>query len=439
MTQFIDYAEIDIASGDGGNGAIAWRREKYEPLGGPAGGTGGNGGSIYVEATRDLTTLSEFKYRKEFFAPPGEKGGSGRKEGKRGKDLTIKVPIGTVIKDSETNSVIADLDNEGDRVLVASGGRGGRGNSVFATPTKRAPYFCEPGEAGIKRHLILELKLLADIGVVGLPNAGKSTLLASITRAKPKIADYPFSTLEPNLGTVKTDDGHSFVIADIPGLIAGASAGAGLGHDFLRHVERTSLLIHVADCSSENLLADIKTIDKELENFNPDLFEKEQIIVLNKIDLLDPEEVESIKEKIQKEFPKRDIITISGLAKLGIQDLATHLQQRIMKIRTESKPLKLENESEEKQGRTWIADDKATIRPEAAVSVSKHKGSFYIEGSRIIKYSQVVDYRSPESIQHFCQILRSMGIIDELYKQNVQVGDEVHIGGTVFTFGENLY
>ncbi len=442
MTQFIDYAEIDIASGDGGNGAIAWRREKYEPLGGPAGGTGGNGGNIYIEATNNLSTLSEFKYRKEFFALPGERGGSSRKEGKRAKDITIKVPIGTVIKDSELDAVIADLNSDGDRVLVAGGGRGGRGNSAFATPTNRAPHYCEPGETGIKRHLILELKLLADVGLIGLPNAGKSTLLAALTRAKPKIADYPFSTLEPNLGTVKTDDSDSFVIADIPGLIAGASHGAGLGHDFLRHIERTCLLVHMVDSTSENLLADIKIIDKELRDFSPELSQKEQIIVLNKIDLLPSDQTEKIKKELKQKFPKRTILALSGLAQIGTKDLITFLKQDIAKIRESSVQLdKLGEEAAppDKERKQWIADEKATARPDNGFHVSQQKGDFYIEGHRIVRHSLVVDYKSPESIQHFCHILRSMGVIDELYKQNIQVNDKIHIGQMIFTFGENLY
>jgi GTP-binding protein len=441
MTQFIDYAEIDIASGDGGNGVIAWRREKYEPLGGPAGGGGGHGGDIYIEASNHLSTLSEFKYRKEFIAQNGERGGSSRKDGKQGKDLTIKVPIGTVIKDAESNNVIADLDMDGDRVLVAGGGRGGRGNSAFATPTSRAPHYCEPGEPGIKRHLILELKLLADIGLIGLPNAGKSTLLAAVTRAKPKIADYPFSTLEPNLGTVKTEDGQSFVIADIPGLISGASRGAGLGHDFLRHIERTVLLVHLVDATSENLVEDIQIIEKELKDFHNDLSNKEQILVLNKIDLLPAEKIDELKQKLQKQFLNRTVITLSGLAQLGIQELMTMLKHRISQIRNSNQQTSIESEvsQSEKSGRTWTADDKATQRLDNGFEVTKHKGDFYIDGSRILRHAQVVDYRSPESIQHFCHILRSMGVIDELYKQNIQPGDEIHIGQRTFIFGENLY
>ena len=439
MTQFIDYAEIVIASGDGGNGSIAWRREKYEPLGGPAGGTGGNGGSVYIEATNNLSTLSEFKYRKEFIAQNGERGGSSRKEGKRAKDIIIKVPVGTVIKDSESDSVIADLNADGDRVMVAKGGRGGRGNSAFATPTLRAPYYCEPGEAGVKRNLILELKLLADIGLIGLPNAGKSTLLAALTRAKPKIADYPFSTLEPNLGTVKSDDANSFVIADIPGLIAGASQGAGLGHDFLRHIERTCLLVHLVDSASENLLNDIETINQELSSFTSDLAQKEQIIVLNKIDLLSTEEVEKIKNNLKEVYPQRNILTLSGLAQIGLKELLILLKQKISSLRESTLPSLADNAEEESAGKIWIADEKATPRPDNSFTVSKHKGDFYIDGVRILKHSQVVDYRSPESIQHFCHILRSMGVIDELYKQNISVGDQIHIGEMAFTFGENIY
>ncbi len=439
MTQFIDYAEIEIASGDGGNGAIAWRREKYEPLGGPAGGTGGHGGSIYIEATNDLSTLSEFKYRKEFIAQNGDRGGSTKKDGKGAKDLTIKVPIGTVIKDAESNEVIADLEHDHDRVLVAAGGRGGRGNAVFATPTMRAPYFCEPGESGIKRRLILELKLLADVGLIGLPNAGKSTLLAALTRAKPKIADYPFSTLEPNLGTVNSNDGPSFVIADIPGLIAGASHGVGLGHDFLRHVERTSILVHMIDATSENILSDIETIDKELKDFNDELAAKEQIIALNKTDLLPADEIEKITNTIKKTYKDRTIIALSGLTRVGTKDLLVLLNQRISTIRKSQFIEEGDTDETDKAARAWTADNKALTRPDDGFHVSKHKNSFYIEGKRLLKYAQVVDYKSPESIHHFCDILRAMGVIEELNKQNIQIGDQIQIGDMVFSFGEDLY
>ncbi len=435
MTQFIDYAQIEITSGDGGNGAIAWRREKYEPMGGPAGGNGGRGGSIYIETSVHLSTLSEFKYQNKFIAANGQRGGSGRKDGKSGVDLVLRVPSGTVIKDAQSGSVVADLEHAGDRILVAAGGRGGRGNAHFATPTLRAPSFCEPGEGGIQRQLILELKLLADVGLIGLPNAGKSTLLAALTRAKPKIADYPFSTLEPNLGTVVADAGQSFVIADIPGLIEGASEGVGLGHDFLRHIERTRLLVHLVDATSADLVTDIKTIDKELKKFNVDLSSKDQIIALNKIDLLPSEEIENIEKQLQKIAGQRKVIAMSGVTRQGIKELLALLKERLS-----TKPI-AESVSEQPQseGKLLPADDKATTHPGSDFQVTRNKGSFYVTGDRVLRHAQVVNYTDPESIQHLSKVLRSIGVIDELNKQNIQVGDHVQIGPMIFSFGEDLY
>lgn len=442
MSQFIDYAQIEIASGDGGNGLIGWRREKYEPSGGPAGGNGGRGGSIYLEATNDLSTLSEFKFLNKFAAANGDRGGGSNRDGKSGKDLVLKVPIGTVIKDAQSDQVIADLEHDHDRVLVAAGGRGGRGNASFATPSLRAPYFCEPGESGIKRRLILELKLLADVGLIGLPNAGKSTLLAALTRAKPKIADYPFSTLEPNLGTVISDNRKSFVIADIPGLIAGASQGAGLGHNFLRHIERTLLLVHLVDATNDNPIADVQTIDKELKDFNQDLFAKEQIIAINKMDLLTKDDITALEEQLQKAFPHKTMIAISGLTRVGTKELLTLLEQRLSS-RSNELPDSILTEDivalAEPQGRTWTADDKATDRTNNDFQVSRVKGGFCINGERIFRHAQVVDHKSPESIHHFAKILRSMGVIAELEKLKIEVGDRIQIGPMVFSYGEDLY
>lgn len=271
MPQFLDHVLIEVRSGNGGNGVIAWRRDKYEPFGGPEGGNGGRGGHVYIEASPDLNTLITFRYKSKFIAANGQRGATGSKYGKKADDLLIKVPIGTVIKDAEGGAVIADLSKANQKVLVAEGGRGGKGNKEFASATNRSPYFCEPGQRGIDRHLELELKLLADVGLIGLPNAGKSTLLAAMSAAKPKIAAYPFSTITPNLGTVKMKNGDGYVMADIPGLMEGASSGIGLGHEFLRHIERTRLLVHVVDIASEQLEVDIKIINRELELFDSTL------------------------------------------------------------------------------------------------------------------------------------------------------------------------
>lgn len=282
---FVDKALIHIKSGAGGNGMVAWRREKYVPFGGPAGGDGGKGGDVYIEATANLNTLMDFKYQSIFEAEEGEKGGIKNMHGKNGKDIVIKVPCGTIIRDVETGNAIADLQESGDRVMVASGGRGGRGNSRFTSAKRQAPQFSEPGEPSIERDLELELKLLAEVGIIGLPNAGKSTLISVISAAKPKIANYPFTTLIPNLGVVKKPNGDGVVVADIPGLVEGASEGIGLGHEFLRHVERTRLLLHLVDISDEeNVLNHLELIQQELEKYNPKLAKKPQILVLSKID-----------------------------------------------------------------------------------------------------------------------------------------------------------
>jgi GTPase len=271
VSQFIDQVRIKVRSGDGGNGMVAWRREKYEPMGGPAGGDGGRGGSVIIEATPDLNTLIDFRYKQTFEALPGGKGRPKSMHGKDSDDLIIRVPVGTLVRDLKDGKIIADLIHPGDRVMVAEGGRGGRGNARLASPTRRAPYFCEPGQPGIERDLELELKLLADVGIIGLPNAGKSTLLSLLTAAKPKIADYPFSTLEPTLGVMPKPEGGGYVLADIPGLIEGASQGLGLGHKFLRHTERTRLLVHMVDAGSPDPFNDIKLINEELHQYSETL------------------------------------------------------------------------------------------------------------------------------------------------------------------------
>jgi len=428
MSKLIDHVVIEVSSGDGGNGLIAWRREKYEPMGGPAGGNGGNGGSVFLEAVSNLNTLLEFRYKSQFSADNGQKGASANRHGKNASDLTLKVPVGTIIQDADTQEPIADLSRLGDRVLVAEGGRGGRGNSNFASPTNRAPYFCEPGESGIRRRLTLELKLLADVGLIGLPNAGKSTLLKALSRAKPKIAAYPFSTLEPSLGVVEKTKGQPFVAADIPGLIEGAAKGIGLGHEFLRHVERTRLLIHVIDCTSDDPLKDIETINRELILFDEKLATKKQIIALNKIDLLDPEDTKNIYEALKTKLPNQQIIAISAEANLKIDELITLTEETLAKY-----PAK-----ENDQTHSISPDPKAVDHGDSSFLVSRHNKKFIVEGARLERIMQVTDFKSPESIHHFNKVLRSMGVVDELIKQNVHIGDDVQIGNAFFTFGEGV-
>jgi GTP-binding protein len=429
MSKFIDQAQIEVRSGDGGNGAVAWRREKYEPMGGPAGGNGGKGGHVYIEASKDVNTLIDFRFKKKFLAAPGQKGGSALRSGKAAEDLIIKVPVGTLIRDSERDQLIVDLSSPGMRVLVAEGGKGGRGNATFATPTRRAPHFCEPGEPGVIRHLELELKLLADVGLVGLPNAGKSTLLAAITKAKPKIAAYPFSTLEPGLGVAKGTKGDGYVIADIPGLIEGASKGLGLGHDFLRHIERTRLILHLVDITSENLKADIATIDHELRTFNRELANREQLLVLTKVDLLGEEEAEKIRTKLSSLYPKRQIMAISAATHRGLDKLQYAIEEALSRL---TKPIEAAPE-------TIIVDANASVHQEDGFTVYRKRKKFFVEGDGILRLLAVTDSKSPESIHHFNQQLKHLGVMDELVKQDIKPGSEVVIGGLTFAYGEDLF
>ena len=318
MSQFIDQVRIKIRSGDGGNGMVAWRREKYEPMGGPAGGNGGRGGHVLLVADPNLRTLIDFRYRSQFEAEPGQKGGPKGKHGRHGEDLTIRVPPGTMVTDLASGLVVADLVAAGDKHLVAEGGRGGRGNTQLATPTRRSPNFCEPGQPGIERELSLVLKLIADVGIIGLPNAGKSTLLAAMSAATPKIAEYPFTTLSPVLGVVRVDDERSFVMADIPGLIEGASTGRGLGLDFLRHVERTQVLVFVLDVTGDVAL-DEAVLRAELAAYAPGLAIRRRIVALNKVDLAD----EATLVRAHAAFaPDEVVIETSGATRGGLSALA---------------------------------------------------------------------------------------------------------------------
>ena len=319
---FIDSAKIHVKAGDGGNGVISFRREKYVPKGGPDGGDGGNGGSVYIVADRNLTTLLDFRYAPHYKAERGAHGQGSRKSGVSGKDVIIKAPCGTLIKDAETGEVIADLIEHGAKVLVAKGGKGGRGNQHFATPTNRAPRHAEPGEPGEERTLELELKLLADVGLVGFPNAGKSTLISVLSAAKPKIADYPFTTLEPNLGIVRYQDYKSFVMADIPGIIEGASEGKGLGLKFLKHIERTKVLAILLPANSPDLKREYNILMNELKKFSPVLAEKPKVVVISKMDIA-PEGF------LLPKFRGVKVVSISSVAQQGLEALKTLLWEKI--------------------------------------------------------------------------------------------------------------
>lgn len=321
---FIDEAEIEIKAGNGGDGAVTFRREKYVPKGGPSGGNGGKGGDVIVQAFSNLNTLLDFKYKRKYFAGDGAIGGNSLKDGKNGSDILIKVPVGTIIKDCESEKVIADLNENGKQVIIAKGGKGGKGNSNFATSTNQAPRYAEKGKKGESKKIILELKLIADVGIVGFPNAGKSTLISVISAAKPKIADYPFTTLEPNLGIVYYKDYQSFTVADIPGIIEGAHEGKGLGLKFLRHIERTKVLLFLIDITSENIEKDYKVLLNELKQYSPKLAESPKLLALSKFDLIE----EKMAEKILKRKFFRDneqVILISAVKNQGIHDLLNEI------------------------------------------------------------------------------------------------------------------
>jgi len=336
MARFVDQAKIYVKAGDGGRGCVSFRREKYVPRGGPDGGDGGDGGDVILLADPQVHTLYDFYHHVHFRAENGRPGMGKKMKGRDGEDLLLKVPVGTVVKDAETGEVLGDLVRPGQTLIVARGGKGGRGNAHFATPVRQAPRFAEPGTPGEERWLLLELKLIADVGLVGFPNAGKSTLLSRISAARPKIADYPFTTLEPNLGVVKMEEGGTFIVADIPGLIEGAHLGVGLGHEFLRHIERTRLLLYILDISrGKEVVKDFQTLQRELELYNPALLEKEYLIALNKIDLLSPEEKVKWLEEIKGLFPKRErekLFPISAVTGEGLKGLLYELYQRVTSL-----------------------------------------------------------------------------------------------------------
>ncbi len=418
---FLDKAKIKISSGRGGNGIVAWRREKYVDKGGPAGGNGGKGGDIYLIATEDLTTLMDFKYQSVFKAENGENGYIKTQHGKCGRDLYIKVPVGTIVRDIETGKIIADLNTPEQTVMAAQGGRGGRGNACFATAQKRAPQFCEPGESGIERTLELELKLIADVGLLGMPNAGKSTLISAVSSAKPKIADYPFTTLIPHLGVVKKDSGDGFVLADIPGLIEGASEGTGLGHEFLRHVERCRFLIHLVDLTADDPVKNYKIINEELKKHSEQLSKVYQVTALNKIDSVD----EEVREKYKKEFLKfaDDVFLISAATGENLNNFMHFISQKVDEI---PKPL-IEIEIEEDEGAKDNDDSSYSI-----YKVDKH--TFVVEGGKIFRLANVTDSRNTEQLYRFQNILKSMGVFDALKASGIKEGDIVKIGHLEFDY-----
>ena len=422
---FTDYTKIIIKSGNGGNGAISFRREKYVAAGGPDGGDGGKGGDVYFKVDKDKNTLIDFRYNKKYRATDGENGSGSKCSGKAGKDIIIGVPIGTVIKDNTTGKVISDLSKPEQTECVLKGGRGGRGNQHFATSTRQVPRFAEDGEPGEEKEVILELKLLADVGLLGFPNAGKSTFLSHVTDARPKIANYQFTTLEPNLGVVKSKDGESFVIADIPGIIEGASSGVGLGLQFLRHVERTRLLLHLIDISGmegRNPVQDFKIINQELKKYSEKLSSKKQIIVATKCDV---ENIELYKEL--ENFAKEknmEIFKISSVTGHGLEKLLDYVAKTLKKL-----PKEELYEVEEKSLYT-LEDD------EEEFTINRINNTFEVKGKQIEKIMRRINISDNESLYYLHKNMEKLGIEEALKQKGIKEGDIVKISNYEFEWYE---
>ena len=422
---FIDKARIFVKAGNGGNGAVSFRREKYVPAGGPDGGDGGRGASVIFEVDNDLRTLMDFKYQRKYVATPVGDGSKKRQAGKNGEDLVLKVPAGTIIRDEATNKIIADLKAEGDRAVVARGGRGGKGNQHFANAVRQAPNFAKSGTDGEERWVILELKMIADVGLLGFPNVGKSTFLSVVTAAKPKIANYHFTTLTPNLGVVQTKFGDSFVLADIPGLIEGAAEGVGLGHDFLRHVERTKVLIHIVDISGlegRNALEDFDNINDELKLYNEKLATRPQVVVANKIDILEDESVfEEFKVTLEERGYK--VFKMSAATREGVDDVISYVSQ----ILKDAEDIELVSEDE-------LYVPELDSAEEEGLNVEIEDGVYVVTGKSLRRIMYSVNFEDMESIQFFQKTMESEGVFDKLRDMGIEDGDTVKIYDIEFEF-----
>ncbi len=420
---FVDIAKIYLKAGDGGNGAVSFHREKYVAAGGPDGGDGGRGGNIILVADTNLSTLADFRYKRKYIAPNGENGGAKRCSGKRGEDLIVRVPKGTLVKDAETGRIMADISTD-EPVVLLKGGNGGWGNSHFATSTRQIPRFSKSGNPGQSAEVTLELKLLADVGLVGFPNVGKSTLVSVVSEAKPKIANYHFTTLTPVLGVVKMGEGSSFVMADIPGLIEGAGSGAGLGHEFLRHVDRCRLLLHVLDISGSegrDPIEDFDRINSELKVFSEELSERPMIVVANKCDLVEEEKIEEYRKYFEDKgyafFP-----IMAAIAE-GTKELINYTAARLAEL----PPLKIYDvEPEPVEDYTVAKKRDFTLRVE--------EGVFIVEAPWLLKILETVDPTDYESLQYFQRVLQSSGIIDALIKAGVHDGDTVSVYDIEFDY-----
>ena len=420
---FADIATITVKAGNGGNGLVSFHREKYVAAGGPDGGDGGNGGDVVLVADAQLSTLTDFRYKKIYKAGNGQDGRAKKSSGKNGENILISVPAGTLVKDAESGKIIADLKKSGDRFIAAKGGRGGWGNVHFATPTRQVPKFAKPGQKTVERILTLELKLLADVGLVGFPNVGKSTLLSAVSSARPKIANYHFTTLEPNLGVVTAGEAGSFVMADIPGIIEGANTGIGLGHEFLRHIERTRILLHIVDISGtegRNPVEDFDIICEEMEKFNPALAQKPQIAVGNKVDVL-------YDDSLQKEFENAmkergiEVFFISAATHKGTQELIKIVASKLKEI-----PIP-EFDVEE--------DDFESVKMAGKdFDISVQNNVYSVQGDVILKIIESTNFDDYESLQFFQNALRTNGIIAALVEAGIEEGDTVKLYDIEFEF-----
>ncbi|WP_026676434.1 GTPase ObgE [Fictibacillus gelatini] len=427
---FVDQVRVFVKGGDGGNGMVAFRREKYVPNGGPAGGDGGRGANVIFEVEEGLRTLMDFRYNRHFKAPRGEHGMSKGMHGKNAEDMIVKVPPGTVVTDAETGQVIADLVHHGQRAIIAKGGRGGRGNTRFATPANPAPEIAENGEPGEEKEVVLELKVLADVGLVGFPSVGKSTLLSVVSAAKPKIAAYHFTTITPNLGVVAVEDGRSFVMADLPGLIEGAHQGVGLGHQFLRHIERTRVILHVIDMSGmegRDPFDDYVKINQELKEYNLRLTERPQIVVANKMDIPGAEEnLERFKEQLKEEVP---VFPISAVTREGLREVLFATADLL----EETPEFPLIHEEEEGTNRVVYKHEKE----EAGFYITRDPdGTFVLNGPKIEKLFKMTDFSRDESVKRFARQMRSLGVDEALRERGAENGDTIRILKYEFEFIE---
>lgn len=425
---FYDYAKVNVLGGAGGNGIVAFRREKYVPKGGPAGGDGGRGGSIILRADEGLRTLVDFRYQTHYKGERGEHGQGDKKHGRSGKDIVLRVPVGTMVREAADGRLMADLREPGQEVVVAKGGRGGRGNTRFVNSIHRAPAYAENGEPGQERWITLELKLLADVGLVGFPNAGKSTLISRMSAAKPKIANYPFTTLEPNLGVVKVDAGRSFVVADVPGLVQGAAEGAGLGHRFLRHVERCRVLVHLVDIAGvdgRDPLEDVAQINDELARYAPALAEKPMLLIANKMDLLSSEEGEAALARLAEAYPEVPLLSLSAATSEGVQALI----YRLADLLDEIGPMVYEDPEEEPI--ETVTED---VLP---YEVKRLEADIWtVVGPEIDGLVHRTQFEREEGVERFMAILEGMGIEKALRKAGINDGDTVIVGPMEFDFFE---